>query len=77
VGRLGEFTIGKTDPSWTNTLGLAALDYYSVDDVSFRQILPDGDHTTIDVPSMSFENRARRSETVSSMRKATTSIISS
>lgn len=50
---LGEFSIRPADSSWAGQLGLAAFDFYSADDLPFMQVLPNADHTTIDIPDMS------------------------
>jgi Domain of unknown function (DUF4262) len=55
VPRLGKFTLRKAHASWSRSLLLGALDYYSIDDVDAYQIVPETQHRTIDVPDMSKE----------------------
>jgi Domain of unknown function (DUF4262) len=55
VPSLGKFTLRKAQASWSRSLLLGALDYYSSEDVDAYQIVPDTKHHTIDVPNMSKE----------------------
>jgi Domain of unknown function (DUF4262) len=55
VPSLGEFTLRKAHASWSRSLLLGALDYYSIEDVDAYQIFPETKHRTIDVPDMSKE----------------------
>lgn len=48
----GSFSLGKAHQSWSNELMLGALDYYDVPEVLAYQVVPDPEHLTIDVPTM-------------------------
>ena len=53
VGAFGSFIFRKVDPSWSSSLMLGALDYYSSKCVLASQVVPLGEHWTADVPDMS------------------------
>jgi hypothetical protein len=55
VPELGKFTLRQAHASWTRSLLLGALDYYSIEDVDAYQIVPEARHRTIDVPNTSKE----------------------
>jgi len=50
---LGTFSIGHVDRSWSTLLMLGVYDYYKLQDANAFQIIPDSDHSTLDVPDMS------------------------
>jgi hypothetical protein len=50
---LGTFSISKADASWSKLLLLGAFDYYNQPEIEVWQILPDGQHHTLDIPNMS------------------------
>jgi len=49
----GSFSLRNVHSSWSAELMLGALDYYQKRDIPALQIVPGGDHWTIDVPDMS------------------------
>lgn len=49
---VGTFTLRRAHPSWIGQMLLGALDYYNVLDLPAYQIVPDGDHWTVDVPDL-------------------------
>jgi len=53
IGLLGSFSISKADTSWSKLLLLGAFDYYNQTEIAVWQILPDGQHHTLDIPDMS------------------------
>ena len=53
IGLLGTFSISKANTSWSKLLLLGAFDYYNQIEIEVWQILPDGQHHTLDVPDMS------------------------
>ena len=53
VGSLGSFSVVQADTSWSKLLLLGAFDYYNQADVPVWQIVPDGNHRTLDIPDMS------------------------
>jgi hypothetical protein len=53
VEGIGEFRVGSTHTSWRKETVLAALDYYSREDVDVLQLVPVGSIRTIDVPDAS------------------------
>lgn len=53
INSLGSFKLRKADDSWTKKLMLGALDFYSLEEISALQIIPDPDHWTIDIPDLS------------------------
>jgi hypothetical protein len=55
----GSFRLAPVAPSWSKRLLLGANDYYGVEAVPAWQIVPDGEHTTVDVPDMSVELGSR------------------
>ncbi len=52
VENLGSFTLRPVCDSWMKELLLGALDYYSDRDVTALQVVPQGDHFTIDIPDL-------------------------
>jgi hypothetical protein len=52
VDPFGSFSFRRCDPSWSSLLMLGANDFYQRTDVPGLQIVPDDEHTTIDVPDM-------------------------
>ena len=52
VDPFGKFSLRTCDPTWTAQLMLGAIDFYRQQDVRGMQIVPDDEHTTIDVPDM-------------------------
>lgn len=53
VASIGYFSLSKVDKSWSELLILGAFDYYNQADIQVWQILPDKNHSTLDVPDMS------------------------
>ena len=53
VDSLGDFSIVRTDKSWSELLTLGVFDYYNQTEIQVWQILPDDNHRTLDVPDMS------------------------
>lgn len=51
VSSLGLFSPRKVDSSWAEALMLGALDFYSVRKLEAFQIVPDQNHSSIDVPN--------------------------
>jgi hypothetical protein len=52
VDGFGVASVRPVDATWSKLLLLGAYDYYDVDAVETWQIVPDGDHRTLDVPAM-------------------------
>jgi hypothetical protein len=52
VDGLGSFTLRKADRTWSRLLLCCAAAYYRFD-VHAYQIVPDGEHSTVDIPDMS------------------------
>lgn len=52
---LGVFTLSKVKPSWSEKMMLGVYDYYDIKDFNAYQILPDKNHSTLDIPNMSVE----------------------
>jgi Domain of unknown function (DUF4262) len=52
VEPFGSFSFRRCDSSWTALLMLGAIDFYQQPDVPSMQIVPDDEHTTLDVPDM-------------------------
>ena len=52
VDGLGSFTLVRSDSSWTKALLIGAFDFFKADEVAAYQIVPDGDHWTMDVPNL-------------------------
>src|SRR5438270_7276081 len=48
----GSFSFRRVDESWVSLLMLGALDFYASEEVKAIQIVPDGFHMTLDVPTM-------------------------
>jgi hypothetical protein len=53
IDPFGKFSFRKCDPSWAKLLMLGATDFYQKTDIPVMQIIPDDEHTTLDVPDMS------------------------
>ena len=49
-GALGSFELVEAHRSWSRDLLLGAFDYYERPDIAALQIVPDGEHVTIDTP---------------------------
>ena len=49
-GGLGSFELVEAHRSWSRDLLLGAFDYYERPDIEALQIVPDGEHATIDTP---------------------------
>ena len=49
----GTFRLAAVHPTWSSKLLLGALDFLRLPDVRAFQIVPDEDHSTVDVPDMS------------------------
>src|SRR5438105_15332079 len=52
IGSFGAFSLRPCDSSWVTLLMLGATDFYQRPDIMARQIVPDADHMTIDIPDM-------------------------
>jgi hypothetical protein len=52
---LGQVSLSPADASWSSALGLGASDFYGVSNPAVAQVVPDGQHWTIDVPDMTHE----------------------
>lgn len=52
VGGFGHFSLQQVDESWGQKILLGALDYYGLKQIKSSQIMPDGEHLTIDTPNM-------------------------
>lgn len=52
VSSLGLFSLRKVDSSWAEPLMLGALDFYGVRKIEAFQIVPDQNHSLIDVPNL-------------------------
>ena len=53
LGELGVFSLRAVSPTWSSELILGAIDYYKPSVVQALQVVPDANHTTIDVPDLS------------------------
>lgn len=53
IDSLGTFSLRVADSSWVKKMLLGALDYFELSDIPVLQILPEGDHWTVDIPDMS------------------------
>lgn len=50
---LGNFSLGKVDPTWSEKLMLGVFDYYNISEINAFQIIPkDSNYLTIDVPKL-------------------------
>ncbi|TWU07808.1 DUF4262 domain-containing protein [Stieleria varia] len=49
----GEFSIRDVDETWHGLILMGIADYYQGQSVRVRQIVPDDDHETVDIPDMS------------------------
>lgn len=49
---VGDFSLHEMDPSWSTKLLLGVYDYYSLEEVSAFQVMPDQQKMTLDVPDM-------------------------
>ncbi|HXR78307.1 MAG TPA: DUF4262 domain-containing protein [Bryobacteraceae bacterium] len=49
----GNFSLQKVDISWAKELMLGFFDYYGVNAIEARQIVPDESHWTVDIPDLS------------------------
>lgn len=52
VNGLGSFSLQDVEESWAQRVLLGALDYYGLKQIKSFQIVPDKDHSTIDIPKM-------------------------
>jgi Domain of unknown function (DUF4262) len=52
LGARGSFSIGSVDPSWANALMLGARDFFGQDGVPAWQVVPDREHSTLDIPDL-------------------------
>ena len=52
---LGAFKLRKVHPTWSNPTMLGVFDYFNTSNVNAYQILPDKNHSTLDIPDMSKE----------------------
>lgn len=52
LGSLGSFSLSPVDQSWVTSLMLGAVEYHGSRQVASMQIVPDPDHSTLDVPAM-------------------------
>lgn len=53
VDDLGSFSLGRVDNSWTRHLLLGAFDFLGTQTIEARQVKPDAEHWTLDVPDTS------------------------
>ena len=55
VKDLGNFSFLPVDQSWSKLMTLGVFDFYQQPNVQVYQILPDSEHSTLDIPDMSKE----------------------
>ena len=53
IDSLGYFSLAQADKSWSEQMTLGVFDYYNQTDITVWQILPDGNHRSLDVPNTS------------------------
>jgi hypothetical protein len=51
----GLFTLNKVNQTWSSLMVLGVFDYYQRKDIEVLQIVPDPDHYTMDIPTMTKE----------------------
>jgi hypothetical protein len=52
VPDIGHVAFRACDQSWTRAIMLGVYDYYSVDQITAYQVVPDEEHWTLDIPNM-------------------------
>lgn len=55
IDELGSFSLSKADISWSRLMMLGAFDYYQQKNIKALQIIPDSEHSTLDIPNMTNE----------------------
>lgn len=53
VDSLGIFSLRNVDASWVNLLMLGAIDFYGTRQIKALQVVPDNEHSTLDIPNLS------------------------